>query len=96
MLWRILVPTVMDGKKISIGYHRAWDKKVRSITNGLTVFQPAKGTWVNDKEICCEKMIPVDIYCTEFQIHQIAHMTKEYYKQKKIMYHLVTNHVFFI
>lgn len=95
-LWMILVPTMMgeENKPIRTRFHRVWDKKVYEITKGLTVLHPSKGHWVSpDGEIFSERMIPVQIACTEEQIEEIADMTANYYRQKAVMYYLVSEKV---
>lgn len=97
-LWEILVPTKMirDGqlKNVTTRYHRVWDEKVRAISGGLTVLQPAKGHWVSpDGELFKERMIPVRIACTEEQIEHIADMTAKYYNQKAVMFYQVSRKV---
>jgi hypothetical protein len=93
-LWEILVPTVMgaENKPIKTRYHLVWDKKVREITGGLTIFQPAKGHWVSlDGTLFEERMIPVRVKCTEAQIEEIADYTAKYYDQEAVMYTLISH-----
>lgn len=91
-LWRIFVPTVMNNKPVRTRYHKVWDQKVREIAGGLTITKPATGHWVSDDgEIFTERVIPVEIACTKEQVFEIAHMTKEYYKQQKVMFYLVSH-----
>lgn len=95
-LWQILVPTVRnDGRPFRTRYHRVWDKRVRDITNGLTICPPTKGQWVDneDETVYIERMIPVQIACTEAQIETIALMTKEYYDQKAVFCYLLSERV---
>lgn len=93
-MWEILVPTIMDGKPISVRYHRVWDAKVRAIAGGLTILSPAKGQWVSPKgELFLERMIPVRIACSIEQIRNIADLTAVYYKQEAVLYYLVSNYV---
>lgn len=91
--YEILVPTQMnDGTPIRTRYHRVWDEKVRAITNGLTIIPPIRGQWIsNDGELFSERMIPVRIACNDEQINLIADMTAKYYKQKAIMYYLISD-----
>lgn len=95
-LWQILVPTVkMDGTGYyKTKYHKVWDSKVRAITGGLTIVPPVKGQWVHNGEVYLERMIPVQIACTEEQIEQIADMTAKYYDQLAVMYYLISEKVF--
>ena len=97
-LWEILVPTVMerDGKlrPIRTRYHRVWDEQIRAISNGLTILEPAKGQWVSPEgKLFSEKMIPVRIACTEEDIRKIANLTAQYYRQKAVMYYVVSKRV---
>ncbi len=94
-LWEILVPTMTpEGKPIRTRYHRVWDAKVREISKGLTILQPAKGQWISQHgELFTERMIPVRIACTEPQINQIADMTAKYYRQKAVMFYEISNRV---
>lgn len=93
-LWEILVPTVRnDGRPYRLRYHRVWDARVKGISGGMTVITPVKGTWVSPiGEEFKERMIPVRIMCSEEDIVEIAHMTKEYYEQEAVMVYRVSNH----
>lgn len=93
-VWEIFVPTMIGDNPVRTRYHRVWDNKVRGLTQGLTVYHPAKGQWIEKGELFKERMIPVRIACTEAQIEAIADLTLEYYKQKAVMYYLVTDKVF--
>ena len=97
-LWEILVPTMIDDKPVRTRYHKVWDQKVREIAGGLTILKPAKGQWVcpESKALFSERMIPVRIACTTQQIFDIANMTKEYYKQLKVMFYRIADEVHFI
>lgn len=94
-LWEILVPTVRnDGKPIKTRFHRVWDKKVYSITHGLTILAPTKGKWVSPNgTLFAERMIPVRIACTEDQIDQIIDMTIEYYDQEAVLAYCIASNV---
>jgi hypothetical protein len=84
--WKIFVPVNNnEGIKFSLTYHQEWDKKVRSITGGLTVFKTSKGQFVMGDVVFHDRMIPVEIYCTESQIDQIIQITMEYYHQEAIL-----------
>ena len=80
-LWEILVPTTMsNGKLVRTRQHREWDTRVRRISHGLTVLQPAKGQWVApNNELFTERMIPVRIACTRSQIEDIVDLTAVFY-----------------
>ncbi len=95
-LWEILVPTVRDGKPVRTRSHKEWDARVRRIAGGLTILKPAKGQWINpcDGELFEERMIPVRIMCSDIDIEKIADMTAEFYKQKAVMYYLVSKAAF--
>lgn len=93
-LWEILVPTVRNnGKPFRLRYHRVWDKKVRDITNGLTILPVAKGQWVNNGELFSERMIPVRIACTREQIETIINFTLTYYDQLAVMAYKISEEV---
>jgi hypothetical protein len=96
-LWKILVPKSNGDGDIDITVHRIWDNKVRKITGGLTIHRSALGNWVSPKgELVEERMIPVEIVCTEEQMHEIGRMTKEFYRQEKVMYYKVSNEVYIV
>lgn len=84
----------MNNKPIKTKYHKVWDKKVRKITNGLTILTPAKGHWLSPHgELFVERMIPVRVFCTEEQMNMIADLTAKYYNQQAIMFYEVSNNV---
>lgn len=98
-LWQILVPTVRnDGRPIRTRFHRVWDAKVRDITGGLTINPPVRGQWIDPAtdKLYAERMIPVQIACTESEILAIAEMTKKYYDQIKVCYYLLTEKVYIV
>jgi hypothetical protein len=101
-LWEILVPTtknVFDGRVpkkpfFSIRHHRQWDKKVRAIAGGLTIYPPVKGQWVSgDGRLWEEKMIGVRIMCSPEGIEKIVDLTAKHYEQLAIFYYLVSTYV---
>jgi hypothetical protein len=94
-LWEILVPTIMNDHPVRTRHHREWDKVVRNIAGGLTVFRPAKGQWVDPgtTDLFVERMIPVRISCTERQIDQIIQFTIGHYNQIAVMAYLVSEKV---
>jgi hypothetical protein len=94
-LWKIFVPTISAaGKPIRLRFHRVWDAKVMAITGGLTINAPIHGRWVSPLGVLyAERMIPVEIACTEEQIKDIHKMTKAYYNQEKVMYAKLSNYV---
>lgn len=92
----MLVPTVRaNGKPIHTRFHKVWDAKVRAISGGLTILQPAKGQWVHpeDGSLFAERMIPVRIMCTREQINQIIDMTLEYYDQIAVLAYRVSDEI---
>lgn len=96
-LWEILVPTVMNLKPVRTRYHRVWDKKVREITGGLTILNPVKGQWkADDGTNHIERVIPVRIACTKEEMDEIAKFTAKYYKQKAVMYYLISSEAYLI
>lgn len=94
-LWEIFVPTqTNEGVHLRTRFHKVWDEKVREITGGLTICAPTKGHWVlQDGQVFSERMIPVRIFCTREEIIQISDVTAAYYKQKAVMFYLVTENV---
>lgn len=95
MLWEIFVPCQKNnGKPVTTRHHKEWDKRVRKITNGLTIMTPAKGQWIDvNGSIYEERMIPVRISCTEAQIKKIMDMTAQHYEQLAVMAYLVSDKV---
>ena len=86
-LWEILVPTIHPGgRPIRTKYHKVWDNKIREISKGLTVLNPAKGHWVSpDGELFVERMIPVRILATNEEMDKIVDITLKYYNQKAVL-----------
>lgn len=82
-----MVPTTTpEGKPIRTRYHRVWDAKVREIANGLTILKPCKGQWLSlSGDLHEERVIPVEIACTEEEINKISDMTAVYYRQLCVM-----------
>jgi len=97
-LWEILVPTVRpNGAPIRLRFHRVWDQKVREISGGLTILQPARGQWVSPSgELHAERMIPVRIACTEQEMQAIAKMTLDYYEQQAVFYYKVSDEAYIL
>lgn len=86
--WMILVPTQMppENRPIKTRYHRVWDKKVQTITGGLTILKPAVGYWGSPAgNILTERMIPVMILATKKQMDEIVDFTIEYYNQEAVL-----------
>ena len=87
-LFQILVPTIRSNSKpYRTRFHRVWDAKVRAISGGLTILPPVIGQWVDNEDVGTlykERMIPVQIACTESQFIEILKMSKDYYHQIKM------------
>jgi hypothetical protein len=86
------------GKPIRTRHHKEWDKVVRKVAGGLTIYKPAKGQWVDSStdNLYAERVIPVRIACTENQIKQIAKFTISHYKQLAVMIYVVSDKVLII
>ena len=98
-LWEILVPCIWNNlKPVRTRHHREWDKYVRRITGGLTIYKPAVGQWIDDatNDLYAERVIPVRIYCTKDQIIEIANFTLRHYKQLAVMTYVVSENVMII
>ena len=94
-IWMIYVPTVRnDGRPFRLRYHKIWDAKVREITGGLTILKKVKGQWMSDNVLFAEYMIPIMLFCSEKQAHEIADMTKLYYDQKGVFYYQASKRAF--
>jgi|SRR3989344_457732 len=94
-LWEILVPKNNPrGESIALSCHHMWDRKVRTITGGLTILKSVRGQWISqDKTLFIEPMIPVRIACTREEIEQIATITAKHYQQQAVMFYLVSKQV---
>lgn len=99
-LFQIMVPTLYGDteKPIRKKHHQSWDKVVRSITGGLTICSVAKGQWVDKKEnkLWQERVIPVQIACTPKQMGKIVEFSLSHYRQKAIMYAMLSDQVFIV
>lgn len=95
-IWEILVPTIMpDGTPIRTRRHSEWDARVRCVSGGLTVMQPARGQWVSPSDgLFVERTIPVRIVCTRSEIDAIADMTATFYEQEAVMYYCISHEVY--
>lgn len=97
-LWEILVPVFNDKTKceFTVEYHHKWDNHVRKIAGGLTINKRARGIWTNPdtEKIFQEKVIPVRIFCSMYEIEEIIDYTLEYYKQEAVMCYLISDTVF--
>lgn len=95
-LWEILVPTQYNDTKtpVSTKHHKEFDKYVRSISGGLSIFKPIKGQWVHQDELYEERNIPVRIACTESEIRQIIKFALNHYRQIAIMAYRISDKIF--
>jgi hypothetical protein len=92
-LFEILVPTIYGdtNRPISTAHHREWDKVIRKISGGLTILTPAKGQWIHEHNVYEERVIPVRIMCTEKDMEKIVPFTLKHYRQKAVMYYVLSN-----
>jgi len=96
-VWCILVPTLMEDNYVSTKHHKNWDAYVRRITGGLTILAPGKGQWVNsNNEVIEERIIPVNIACTDKQLKKIVKFSLKHYRQDALMYYKVSDQVFIV
>lgn len=98
-MWEIYVPTIKnDGKPIRTRQHREWDKRVRKITGGLTIYKPVIGQWidVSDGKLYSERNIPVRVVATPKEMKQIGLLTKKFYEQIAILYYKISEEVHFV
>jgi hypothetical protein len=94
-VWRVIIPTLMNDKPVRTRHHRVWDAYVREITGGLSILAPGKGQWINSaKELVEERIIPVDIVCTNEQFEKIKDYSFKHYQQDAMMFFLVSDTVF--
>jgi len=94
MLWEILVPKEINGKKVDISYHKEWDKKVKEISGGLTILKPVKGQWISpNNEHLDEPMVPVRIICNQHQIEKIMEITLKHYSQEEVVAYKISDTV---
>lgn len=96
-LWEILVPCSWNtGKPVRKRHHQEWDKVVRRIAGGLTIYKPANGQWVDNNTLYAERMIPVRIACTEKQITRIAKFSLSHYRQLAVIVYALSERVMII
>ncbi len=102
ILYEILVPTIYGDtlKPIRTVHHKQWDKYIQSITGGLTILSSARGKWTHEGVEYPEKVIPVRVMisgCDEtdvcLQLQKIVHFTLSHYRQKAVMYYMVSSQV---
>jgi len=96
-VWCIYVPTLMGTRFVRTKHHKRWDTYVRKITGGLTILAPSKGQWVNDDdEVIEERILPVNIACTDEQLKLIVEFSLKHYKQDALMYYKVSDEVYIV
>lgn len=91
-LWEILVPTASNtGRPFSVRHHRVWDEHVKQLAGGMTLYPPARGSWIDPDSGSdfTERMIPVRIMCTRAQIVEICKETARFYDQLAVLATLV-------
>jgi hypothetical protein len=88
----------MGDRFVKTRHHKVFDRYVRKITGGLTIFAPGKGQWVNpaNDELVEERIIPVNIACTEVELRKIVKFTIKHYDQDALMFYKVSDDVFII
>jgi hypothetical protein len=94
-LFEILIPTIYGDtmRPIRTKHHLEYDKRIQKISGGLTILSPAKGKWVYKGEEYPEKVIPVRIMCNDSDMNKIVKITLEHYRQKAVMYYVLSNEV---
>lgn len=94
-MWEILVPCKFEDnqKPVRTKHHKQWDKFVRNISGGLTIFTPVKGQWVDNGNLYLDKMIPVRIVCNEKQINKIIDFSLKHYRQLAILAYRISDRV---
>lgn len=97
-LYEILVPTMYGDtvKPIRTVHHKKWDERVKKLTGGLTILQPGKGVWVHQGQDYLERVIPVRIMCDEATIKKVVDITLQHYRQKAVMYYLLSRECFIV
>lgn len=97
-LFEILVPTKFNsGRPVRTKHHKEWDKFVHKLAGGLTLLKPVHGQWIADDGSCYEdRVIPVRIACTDRQIAKIAKFSLKHYKQKAVLYYVLSQEVFVV
>lgn len=96
-LWEILLPTFNRyGLEITMVHHKAWDRKILEISNGLTLMHEKRGRWLSSNTTIEEKMVAVHIAATRNQMRSIAKLTKEHYEQDAVMYYKISDEVYFV
>ena len=95
-------------KPIRTAHHKNWDKEIVKITGGMTLMKPAQGRWIDQGVEYPERVIPVRIMCEErntlpwenngqcvdtSQIARIIQFTLSHYRQKAVMFYVVSREV---
>lgn len=98
ILFEILVPTIYGDtlKPIRTRHHKKWDERVQAITGGMTILASARGKWVFQGVEYPEKVIPVRIMCSEAQMQKVVKITLEHYRQKAVMYYVLSREVYVV
>ncbi len=98
ILYEVLVPTIYGDtvKPIKTRHHKEWDKQVQRISGGMTILSPAKGKWIFKGEEFPEKVSPVRIMCSQDDMIKIVKMTLKHYRQKAVMFYVLSNQVFIV
>ena len=97
-IWCILIPTLKARKSrrpfFSTRHHKVWDDYVRGLAGGLTIFAPSKGQWTNENnQVIEERVLPVNIACTDDIFEKIIDFTMSHYDQDALMYYKVSEEV---
>ena len=97
-LYEVLVPTIYGdtGKPIRTRHHRVWDGRVKKLSGGLTILSPGRGIWAFEGVDYIERVIPVRIFCTENIIKQVVDITLQHYRQKAVMYYVISNECYIV
>lgn len=97
-LYEILVPTIYGDtlKPIRKKHHWSWDHLVKKLSGGLTLLSPGKGLWVHEGIEYRERVIPVRIFCTEQIMKKIVNITLKHYRQKAVMYYVLSNECYIV
>ena len=98
LLFEILVPTIYGDtlKPIKTRHHKKWDERIQAISGGMTILSSARGKWTFQGVEYPEKVIPVRIMCSEAQMKKIVDITISHYRQKAVMYYVLSNQVFIV
>jgi hypothetical protein len=97
-LYEVLVPTIYGDtlKPIRTKHHKNWDNFVKKVSGGLTLMTPAKGQWVYENKNFDERVIPVRIMCSDTDIKKIINFTIKHYRQKSVMYYVISNECYIV